>query len=277
VVTVQGKRVLVLGAARSTGIGQALVRRLARGGAALVIADSVAGAGLAGTHAATPEALAAVAADAGALAGSPVPVHELDPLDPARVAEVVATSADQLGGLDAVCQLVGATGADFGDGPLADVSPAAWQAGIAWNLTTSWLVAKAASTAMADGGGSIVLLSSYAGIDSTPMAGVVGVARAGVNHLVGMLARELGPRRIRVNSVCPLGVSNQPDGQSRNPGLRKLAEAAGMTLEQWLAATIPLGRGQSPDEVAAVFEFLVSDDSSFVSGASVPVAGGARA
>lgn len=274
--SVRGKRVLVMGAARSTGIGRSLVRRLAGGGASLVIGDAVAPAGTPGTHTATPEALAEVVAEASALCGHQVPAAELDPLDPDQVERFVSTGARHLGGVDALCHLVGATGAGFGDGPLVDVTPPAWADGIDWNLTSSWLAARAAAGAMGEAGGSVVLLSSYAGIDSTPRAGVVGVARAGVNHLAGVLARELGPRRVRVNTVCPLGVSESHDGV-HNPGLVKLAEAEGVSLADWLAARIPLGRGQSPDEVAAVFEFLVSDESSFVSGASVPVAGGARA
>ncbi|MFD2351456.1 SDR family oxidoreductase [Nonomuraea ferruginea] len=81
---------------------------------------------------------------------------------------------------------------------------------------------------------------------------------------------------MRVNTVCPLGV-HPGDPRFPNPGLVRLAEREGLPLADWLARTIPLGRGQSADEVAAAVEFLVSDAASFVSGVNLPVAGGAAA
>jgi NAD(P)-dependent dehydrogenase (short-subunit alcohol dehydrogenase family) len=54
------------------------------------------------------------------------------------------------------------------------------------------------------------------------------------------------------------------------------AERAAGSLSAWLAEGVPLGRGQSADETAAVVEFLCSDDASYVTGVTVPVAGGAR-
>lgn len=276
------KAVLVIGAARPPGIGRATALRLARAGARLVLAEALtrgAGSGEdgAGTGRAAPEALRDVCAEVSAAAGHDVPGFDLDPTDPASVAGLVERAETELGRLDAVCNLVGATGAGVGDGPLAGVDPDAWQRGLTWNLTTAWLVARASVPALTRaGGGSIVLLSSYAGIDPTAGAGVVSVARAAVNHLAAVLARELGPLGIRCNTVCPLGVDPGERGFP-NPGLVRLAERQGMTLPEWLGRTIPLGRTQSADEVAAAVEFLAGDAGSFVSGVSLPVAGGAPA
>ncbi len=260
-------RVLVVGAARPPGIGRATVARLARAGASLVLADAVDGGG---TGSASPAVLEEVRAEASALSGRPVPAHPVDPTDPDSVAALVDSAVRELGGLDGCGNLVGATGAEFGDGPLTEVTPDAWRRGLTWNLTAAWLVVRACVPVMGTGG-SIVTLSSYAGLDPTPEAGVVGVARAAVNHMVAMLARELGPKGIRLSTVCPLGVTGA------NPGLAALAARHGSTVDDYLAARIPLGRGQSPDEVAAAIAFLLSGDASFVSGVSLPVAGGAPA
>jgi NAD(P)-dependent dehydrogenase (short-subunit alcohol dehydrogenase family) len=223
---------------------------------------------------ASRDALDEVASEASAICGHEVPALAVDPTDPASVTELVAAARQTLGRLDGCCNLVGATGAGLGDGPLAEVEPAAWQRGLTWNLTTAWLMVRACVPAFGSDGGSIVLLSSHAGVAAIPGAGVVGVARAAVNHLTAVLAQELGPLGIRCNSVCPLGVA--PDDQRfPNPGLVKLAERAGLSLADWLSRSIPLGRGQAADETAAAVEFLLSDSASFISGVSLPVAGGA--
>lgn len=273
------KTVLVVGAARPPGIGRATAVRLARAGARLVLADAITPAGrdAAGTGRADDAALRAVADEVSAISGRPVPVFGVDPTDPVSVAELVTSAVAELGRLDACCNLVGATGTGLGDGPLAEVDPLAWRRGLDWNLTTAWLIARACVPALTSaGGGAIVTLSSYAGLTPVEGAGVVGVARAAVNHLTAVLARELGPLGIRCNTVCPLGVA-AGDPRFPNPGLAKLAEREGISLDEWLARTIPLGRGQSADEVAAAVEFLVSDAASFVSGVNLPVAGGAAA
>lgn len=281
VVSVDGKAVLLVGAARPPGIGRAAVMRLARGGARLVIADCIAVAdaessGAHGTGRVQRETLEQVGRDATAVSGQAVLTLDVDPLDPDSVAGLVERARSHLGALDAVCHLVGATGARMGDGPLLSIEPADWERGLAWNLTAAWTMARACAPVLGDGGGSLVLLSSYAAIDPTPNAGVVSVARAAVNHLSRVLARELGSQNIRTNTVCPLGVERS-DGILDNPGLVKVAAAEGMSVPQWLARQIPLGRGQSSDEVAAVIEFLVSDASSFLSGVTIPVAGGTPA
>lgn len=279
--TVEDKRVLVMGAARSTGVGRALVHRLAKRGARLVISDSVATGtdAASGTSHVSEELLEMIGEEASELSGHRVPVIPVDPLNQGEVAGLITASVEHLGQLDALCNNVGATGSAYGDGPLVDVTLDGWTAGMAWNATTAWIAAREAAAAMSkSGGGSIALLSSYAGIDPTPRSGVVGIGRAAVNQMVRVLARELGPMNIRVNSICPLGIRDDlGDELLNNPGLSKLANAEGLSLQEWLATRIPLGRGQSPDEMAAVFEFLVSDMSSFISGVAMPVAGGAPA
>jgi NAD(P)-dependent dehydrogenase (short-subunit alcohol dehydrogenase family) len=104
--------------------------------------------------------------------------------------------------------------------------------------------------------------------------GVVGAARAALDHLVSVFAKELGPHGIRINAVAPLAVA--PTEQFPNPGLVALADRAGVPFLEWLGRQIPLGRAQSADETAAVLAFLCSDAASYVSGVTVPVHGGAQ-
>jgi NAD(P)-dependent dehydrogenase (short-subunit alcohol dehydrogenase family) len=122
--------------------------------------------------------------------------------------------------------------------------------------------------------GAIAVLSSQAALVAKDGVGAVGAARAGVNHLVSVLAKELGPDGIRVNAVAPLAVA--PSEQFPNPGLLALAEQSGEPFADWIGRRIPLGRAQDADETAAVIEFLCSPAASYVSGVTVPVHGGAQ-
>ncbi len=121
-------------------------------------------------------------------------------------------------------------------------------------------------------GGAIVSLSSSAGVAGEAGFGAFSAARAGVLRLTEVLATELAPHQIRANAICPLGVS--PAAGGGNPGLEHGVARRG--LDEWVRATIPLGRMQTPEETAAVVVFLASDAASFVSGQAITVAGGAH-
>jgi NAD(P)-dependent dehydrogenase (short-subunit alcohol dehydrogenase family) len=271
-----GRTILVSGVARPPGIGRATALRLASAGATVACADVVSE--QVRDTAAVPAALfdRVVSEVREAAAGGGGDVLRLPHDDAAGSWPVLVDAAvSAFGGLDTCCVLNGVTGAAAGDGPLVDLDEDAWRRSMELNLTGAWLLSRAAARAMitAGHGGCIVHLSSQAGLVAKAGVGAVGAARAAVNHLVAVLARELGCFGIRCNAVAPLCV--EPTSLFPNPGLVALAERESGSFAEWVRGQIPLGRAQSADETAAVISFLCSRDASYVSGVTIPVCGGA--
>jgi NAD(P)-dependent dehydrogenase (short-subunit alcohol dehydrogenase family) len=131
------------------------------------------------------------------------------------------------------------------------------------NLTSAFQGAKAAATRMPSGG-VIINISSGAGTRGSPRTGPYAAAKAGLNNLTQTLALELAPRGIRVNAVAPGPVATEA-----------FREILGVSdrLEE-LAATIPLGRLGTPDDIAAAVLYLASPAAAWVTGQNLLVAGG---
>jgi NAD(P)-dependent dehydrogenase (short-subunit alcohol dehydrogenase family) len=269
-----GKVALVSGVGRSPGIGRATALRLARAGAHVACAELVGDSGSADTGSADRalfDRIVAEVDDAGPGEVLALPMSEWGGWD--RVVDSVLT---RFARLDICCALNGVTGAEAGNGPLIELTADSWQRCLDGNLTASFALMTEAARALIGRGspGAIVALSSHAAQSPAAGVGAVGAARAALQHLVAVLAQELAPHGIRCNAVSPLAVL--PEDRFANPGLVAFAERAAGSLSAWLAEGVPLGRGQSADETAAVVEFLCSDDASYVTGVTVPVAGGAR-
>ncbi|MEM7094479.1 MAG: SDR family oxidoreductase [Actinomycetota bacterium] len=130
------------------------------------------------------------------------------------------------------------------------------------NLTSAFQGCKAAAKRMT-GGGSIVNISSGAGTRGSPMTGPYAAAKAGMNNLTQTLALELAPS-VRVNAVAPGPIATEA-----------FREVLGVSDElDALAATIPLGRLGTPDDIAAAVVYLASDAASWVTGQLLLIAGG---
>ncbi|MFI7079371.1 SDR family NAD(P)-dependent oxidoreductase [Micromonospora sp. NPDC049903] len=236
-----GRRVVVVGGA--SGIGLATVRAAATAGAAVAVLDADA------------DGAAGAAAQARA-AGATAVAHVVDVTREAQVASVFDAVADDLGGIDAVLHVAGimrGQGTDVTDLPLE-----LWQRVIEVNLTGPFLVAKHAVRHLADDHGVLVLVGSKAGVLTGSGSVPYGASKGGLHGLALTLARHLGPRGIRVHTLCP--------GDIDTPLMRRSldeARANGTDGAQVSRIEAALGR---PEDVASVLTLLAAPASAGIAG-----------
>lgn len=248
--------VVITGA--SGGIGAATARTLARLGHPVALLDlDVPGC----------EAVAsAIRAEGGqAWAG------RLDATDPDSV-EAALDGAEAALGL--VCHAVTSAGI-IRKAPFLELDPAAWRRTLDINLTGTWLVFQRVARRMVAGGrsGSLVALSSVAGRSGRANAPDYAASKAGVISVVKSAALALAPHGIRANAVCP-GVVDTPMTTAIH---EQNARELGITHEESLrrmVAGIPLGRLETPDEVADAIAFLLGDGGRYITGQALNVCGG---
>src|ERR1700744_2960946 len=198
----QGRVAIITGAARGQGRAHAI--RLARDGADIIALDICAPVSDSITYsAATPEDLAetvrAVEAE-----GRKVLAREVDIRDDAAVRQLVSDGVEQFGRLDILIANAGV----LGWGRIWELTDEQWNTVIGVNLTGTWRTLRAALPAMieAGNGGSIVVVSSSAGLKATPGNGHYAASKHGLVALTNTLAIELGEYGIRVNSIHPYSV-----------------------------------------------------------------------
>lgn len=188
-------------------------------------------------------------------------VCRADVTDAAAVAELIAAARQEFGG--SIDVLVNNAGGLVGRRTLADMDEAFFDTVLTLNLKSAYLVTRAALDAIPDGG-AVVNISSIAARDGGgPGAAAYAAAKGGLLSLTRAWAKELGPRNIRVNAVCPGLIGTRFHDLHTQPQAR-----AGV------AAGTPLRREGRPEEVAAAVAFLASPGSTFISGAALDVNGG---
>jgi NAD(P)-dependent dehydrogenase (short-subunit alcohol dehydrogenase family) len=274
----EGRVAIVTGAGRRGGIGEAIALRLARGGAAVAVADLCAdGSGTPRARGAW-EDLQEVAERVTAAGGAGLAI-KADVTDEDAVAGMVRQVETKFGKLDL---LFNNAGGGRGAGPfehtrVVDLSRADWDYTIAVNLTSVFLCCKWAAPLIArSGGGAIVTTSSMSAHHGLPGMSAFSAAKFALTEFTRTLAIELAPDRIRVNAFSP--------GMTLTPALQRRYEAIAATNPEQTAAehmkarmgNIPLGRMADPDEMAAVACFLASADASYMIGQTLEVDGGRR-
>jgi NAD(P)-dependent dehydrogenase (short-subunit alcohol dehydrogenase family) len=239
-----GRIIVVTGAA--SGIGAAIARGVAAAGAQVVCVD-LDEAGAAATAAGLDGAFAL----------------SCDITDFQAVEQVGATVLARLGRVDGI---VTAAGGSRGEArPFLELDPGVWHGMIDRNLTGTFYTALVFARIMAaQGSGSIVLISSQLSGVVRPGLAHYGAAKGAVNQLVRGMAVDLGPLGIRVNAIGP--------GPTETPG--NAAWFAREDVQEQHARLIPLGRVAQPDEMAGAAVHLLSDESSYTTGAIMIVDGG---
>lgn len=198
--------------------------------------------------------------DARATTGDWVPA---DLLDVEQIREMVAQATALHGRLDCVVNAAGL----WTEGPSAETTEEEWDRVVGVNLKAAYFVSSAAIPHLEATGGSIVMISSDAGIQGNAGAAVYSASKGGVSNLTRALARELAPRGVRVNAVCPADIETPMlAGQARDFG--------GDDPEAYYAklkASYPQGeraRFLKPTEVAEVVWFLAQPSAAGVTGAN---------
>ena len=238
-----GKRVVVTGG--TSGIGEATSRRFLEEGArvaALAVGD------------------AEVATAADRIPG--IEAFLCDVADAAAVEDAFAKVDEVLGGVDV---LVANAGISIRK-PFLEIEAADWKRVLDVNLTGVFHCAQQAARRMvAADGGVILMTASTNGLTGHEYYADYNASKAGVILLARTMALELAPR-VRVNAVCP--------GYVLTP--MQKAEYSPEMLEQ-VNASIPLGRHAKPEEIAALYAFLASDEGAYFTGAVISMDGGETA
>lgn len=185
-----------------------------------------------------------------------------DITDEESITRAIDIALDGTSGLDGV---VANAGGAFAVGPLALIKAADFERELSVNITGTFLTLKAATPALAaDGGGSVVAVSSIAGCLTHPLMAPYSISKAGLEMLVRNAADELGRFGIRVNGVRPGLVPTD----ASDP-----LHADDITREDYLAQ-MPLGRVGTVEDIAGAVGFFLGAESSWITGQIISVDGG---
>jgi NAD(P)-dependent dehydrogenase (short-subunit alcohol dehydrogenase family) len=239
--SLDGRRAVVTGAAG--GLGADITRLFAAEGASVLATDVVE----------AEEFWSRVELD-----GDGVEYRRLDVTD----AEAVGAAFEAVPEIDTLVHCTGIREVQ----PALELDPEEWRRVLEVNLSGTFFCCQAAGRAMRAGGrgGSIVAMTSVAGMVGVAARPAYSASKAGMIGLVRSMAVEFAEFGVRVNAIAP--------GQIRTP----LTEAywSDDAFREGLAETIPLGRGGHPPDVSSVALFLASDLAGYVTGTVVPVDGG---
>jgi len=177
--------------------------------------------------------------------------------------DALSRAEERFGGIDVLVNNAGI----YIISALADTTLEQWNRLFSINVTGVFLGSKHVAPYLAKrGGGSIINLSSVAGLRGTPGHVLYGASKGAVRIMTKDLAAELAGQNIRVNSIHPTYVKTEMADYG--------AAVAGLTLDEMGKRMVPLGRLAEPEDVANVIVFLAADESSYLTGAEFVVDGG---
>jgi 3-oxoacyl-[acyl-carrier protein] reductase len=244
-----GKVAVVTGA--SKGIGASIAEHLAAAGASVVV-----------NYSSSKAAADAVVANIHAKGGKAIAVQG-DVSKPADITRLFAETKTAFGKLDILVNNAGIY--DFQ--PLGSITPEHFHKQFDLNVLGLLLTTQEAVKLIGPDGGSIINVSSIVGQMPVPTASVYSATKAAVDAITVALAGELGPKKIRVNSINP--------GMVETEGLHSVGFAES-DFRKHVEATTPLGRIAQPADIATAAVFFASPDAGWVTGQTLILAGGAR-
>lgn len=268
-----GKVALITGSGRRRGLGEAMARRLAAEGCAVMLHDLGAVKGeIAPAHGVGTTAEMEGIADEMRAAGQRIATVTGDMLVEDDVRAMVEATVATFGRIDI---LVNNAGIGYLFGPLTEMTAEKWDAVLGVNLRGPFLAMKHAAKRMIEQGqgGSIINIASQAAKSGFAMATAYTASKHGLVGLTRAAALEWGAHRIRVNAICPNHVTTGL-GAWQNDFMSK---ARGQTLEEYMdsmKARIPLGRPGLVEDTANACAFLCSDQAAYITGEAMNVSGG---
>jgi 3-oxoacyl-[acyl-carrier protein] reductase len=245
----EGKVAVVTGA--SKGIGAGIARALADEGASVVV-----------NYSSSKEAADRVVADISDRGGKAIAVQG-DVSKQADIKRLFSEARKTFGRLDILVNNAGV----YELGPLEEVTEELFHKHFNLNVLGLLLTTKEAVKHMGPEGGSIINMGSVASSLRPPDSTIYSATKAGVEAITGVLAKELGPRKIRVNSISP--------GMIQTEGVHA-AGFLGSDFQKMVEAQAPLGRIGQPDDIAPTAVYLASSDSKYMTGETLVVSGGLR-
>jgi 3-oxoacyl-[acyl-carrier protein] reductase len=247
--SLSGKVAVVTGA--SKGIGAGIAKALAEAGAAVVV-----------NYAASKEGADRVVADISVKGGKAIAVQG-DVANSADMTRLAAEAKKAFGRLDVLVNNAGV----YQFAPLEEVTEVEFHRMFNTNVLGPLLATQAALPYFGPDGGSIINIGSTASSMNWPTTVVYSATKGAVDTITHVLAKELGPKKIRVNSINP--------GEVETEGTHALG-VIGSDFEKQMIAQTPLGRVGRPEDIASVAVFLASPDSGWMTGEVLLASGGMR-
>jgi 3-oxoacyl-[acyl-carrier protein] reductase len=245
----EGKVAVVTGA--SKGIGASIAKTLAAEGASVVV-----------NYASSKQGADRVVAEIVGHGGKAIAIQG-DVSKQADITRLFSEAEKVFGRLDILVNNAGV----YGFAPLEEVTEDSFHRYFNINVLGLLLTTKEAVKHIGPDGGSIINIGSGASSLRPANSTVYTATKASVDAITGVLAKELGPRKIRVNSINP--------GMIETEGVQA-AGFVGSEFQKMVETQAPLGRVGTPDDIAPTAVYLASSDSKYMTGESLLVAGGLR-